>query len=350
MAATETVHANEELELGSSAGASRSWSWHPDIPIKCSPLFERPLRPMAVLRWYARQWLPFTELGCYVILAFVIWQWVQPPLIETTTLQPGWIGKLWLRNLLMMCSIATLLHLWLYTWRGQGDEFRYSRTRPTASKPSFLGGHQLLDNIFWTLASGVTLWTIYETGLWLAYANDIAPLISFSDSPLWFVLWFPLIGIWYSFHFYWVHRLLHWKPLYDRFHSVHHRNVSTGPWSGFSMHPVEHSLYLSSVLIHLVIPSHPVHMLFHLYWLTLATATSHSGYQALLLNKSVEVQIAAFFHQLHHRYFTCNYGNSELPMDRWFGSFNDGSSAATKRLLRRKRAPSQTEPGNQASG
>jgi len=148
-------------------------------------------------------------------------------------------------------------------------------------------------------------------------------------SVLWFVVWFPLIGVWYSFHFYWVHRFLHWKPMYIRFHSVHHRNVTIGPWSGFSMHPVEHMLYLSSLFLHLLVPSHPIHMLFHVYWLTLATATSHSGYESLVVG-SGRTTIATFFHQLHHRYFTCNYGNLELPMDRWFGSFHDGTSGKSR--------------------
>lgn len=128
-------------------------------------------------------------------------------------------------------------------------------------------------------------------------------MISFGESPVWFVLWFPLIG----------------------------------PWSGFLMHPVEHLLYLSSLLIHLVVPSHPVHMLFHAYWLTLATATSHSGYESLVVGNG-RVTIATFFHRLHHRFSTCNYGNVELPMDRWLGSFNDGSSAETRRLLKESRA------------
>ena len=35
-------------------------------------------------------------------------------------------------------------------------------------------------------------------------------------------------------------------------------------------------------------------------------------------------------------------GNVDLPMDRWFGSFNDGSTAATKRLLRQGRKQGQS--------
>ncbi len=211
------------------------------------------------------------------------------------------------------------------------------RNTPNADNPRYFGGNQLRDNVFYTLASGVSIWTVYEAIMWMAYANGVAPMISFAESPIWFVLLFPLIAVWQAFHFYCVHRLLHFKPLYERFHAVHHRNITIGPWSGFSMHPVEHLLYLSSLLVFLLVPAHPLHMLFLAYWLTLATATSHSGYQELIVG-NYRTTIAHFYHQLHHRYFICNYGNVDMPIDRWFGSFNDGSTASTRRLLKQGRA------------
>ena len=312
------------------AGESKSWQWHPDLPIQYSPLFSFPPEPAAIVKWFTDAWLPLTELSCYLLLAIAVWYWLQPAPALTQSVEVGWVLAVWLRNVLMMTAIATALHLWLHTWCRQGDQYRYMRTSPTASGDRFTGGRQLLDNIFWTLASGVTVWTVYECIMWMAYANGVALMVTIYSNPIWFVLWFPLIGVWYSFHFYWVHHFLHWQPMYRRFHSVHHRNVTIGPWSGFSMHPVEHLLYLSSLFIHLVIPSHPIHMLFHVYWLTLATATSHSGYESLVVGNG-RMTIATFFHQLHHRYFTCNYGNVEIPMDRWFGSFHDGTQGGRGR-------------------
>ena len=50
----------EELVLGTPAGESKSWNWHPDIPIKTNPLFEFPLDLAAILRWYAADG---TEIG-----------------------------------------------------------------------------------------------------------------------------------------------------------------------------------------------------------------------------------------------------------------------------------------------
>ena len=336
MPVSDTVQSHEELIHGTSAGESKSWNWHPAIPIQTSPLFEFPPRPIAALKWFASAWLPITEFGIYLLLAIAIWLWFQPPLAETTHLEFAWVSAIWIRNFIMMTAIATILHLWLYSWRKQGDDTRFMRNAPTAKGNKFFGGHQLIDNIFWTLVSGVTIWTIYESIMWLAYAKGMAPMIAFEEHPIWFVLLFPLIAIWQSFHFYCVHRLLHFKFMYERFHALHHRNITIGPWSGFSMHPVEHLLYLTSLFIFLIVPSHPLHMLFLAYWLSLATATSHSGYQELVVG-NYRTTIATFYHQLHHRYFTCNYGNVDMPLDRWFGSFNDGSTAETKRLFRQGR-------------
>ena len=103
------------------------------------------------------------------------------------------------------------------------------------------------------------------------------------------------------------------------------------------MHPVEHVFYLSAFLIHFVVPTHPLHFLFHISWVTLATATSHSGYERLIFGDKPSLKIGAFFHQLHHRYFECNYGNREMPWDRWFGSYHDGTPEATQWVKERRR-------------
>ena len=47
--------------------------------------------------------------------------------------------------------------------------------------------------------------------------------------------------------------------------------------------------------------------------------------------------MGTFFHQLHHRYFECNYGTAEMPWDRWFGSFHDGTAEGLKRVRARKK-------------
>ena len=102
------------------------------------------------------------------------------------------------------------------------------------------------------------------------------------------------------------------------------------------MHPLEHLLYFSSVLIHLVVPSHPMHVMFDMYALTISAVFGHTGYDALLINGKRVLAIGHFHHQLHHRYFEVNYGASELPCDEWFASFDDGTAAGRQSMKHRR--------------
>lgn len=322
---------------GPKAGASREWNWHPDLPVATSPLFEWPPRPVASLRWFAGNWLPMTEFMIYALMAWATWVWLQPSLAETQTLEWGWVLQVYARNLILMILFAQGLHVWLYGWKKQGGEYKFDRRGLSRNNRRFLFNDQYWDNVFHTLVSGVTIWTAYDVLQWMAYANGWAPMITFDSHPVWFILLFPLMPLIQSFHFYWVHRLLHVPFLYKHVHSLHHRSSSIAPWSGLSMHPVEHVIYLGLLAIFLVLPAHPVHYIFMGYWLGLATATSHSGFESLVLGRGVTLKIGSFFHQLHHRYFECNYGNIEMPWDRWFGTHHDGNPKTTKAIRQRTR-------------
>ena len=65
---------------------------------------------------------------------------------------------------------------------------------------------------------------------------------------------------------------------------------------------------------------------------TLNPAFTHSGFEKIVKKDTKILDSADFHHQLHHRYFDCNYGNMDVPLDVWFGTDHDGSEAATLRL------------------
>ena len=71
--------------------------------------------------------------------------------------------------------------------------------------------------------------------------------------------------------------------------------MKVGPWSGLSMHPVEHVIYFSVVLIHLVVPSHPLHFIFNLQHTALSPIQGHSGYDQIELTKKTKVPHSSFF-------------------------------------------------------
>ncbi len=303
------------------------WNHVPEAMV-LNPVFAWPPQPLAVIRWYSGAWLSVTTTTLSLILAFWAYFWVLPPLAEMSALAPGWIARVWLANLIPHVICAAALHHWLCTRKGQGMAYKFDKRQQTKGKV-FTFNNQVLDNMFWTIASGITIWTAWQVLVFWAMANGWAPGILFPGNPVWFVLFFAILPIWTSFHFYWVHRLLHWPPLYRLAHSLHHRNVSVGPWSGISMHPVEHLVFFSNFLIHLIVPSHPLHVMFHGYIQATHPVFSHSGFEKLYVKDKTRMNMGVFYHQLHHRYFECNYGTVDIPWDRWFGSSHDGSARAT---------------------
>jgi sterol desaturase/sphingolipid hydroxylase (fatty acid hydroxylase superfamily) len=308
----------------------------PDVPLQVSPFFQWPPRPGRMIAWLWNSWFLITERLVIVAVAFASYYSFQPPPEEVRTLAPGWVAQMWLRNIALMTLVAGGLHLWFYTFTKQGQRLKYDPRPLMRNGRQFSFGGQVRDNMFWTLASGVSVWTAYEALMLWAMANGHAPLLVWAANPIWFVALFLLIPIWESLYFYWIHRLLHVPFLYARVHALHHRNVNVGPWSGLSMHPIEHVIFLGSVLIHFVVAAHPVHILFHLQYYALTAATTHTGFEGLVVKDRNRLRLGTFHHQMHHRYFECNYGSLEIPWDRLFGSFHDGTADAHERIKRRR--------------
>lgn len=132
-----------------------------------------------------------------------------------------------------------------------------------------------------------------------------------------------LVTFWREIHFYFCHRAIHpWSAagvrtagrggpwwdlggaLYRHAHAWHHKSVNPGPWSGLSMHPVEHFFYFSCAwlpLLAIASPSlavHPMHFLYAVFHACIAPIAGHDGHAAPGGNSS--------HHYLHHAFFEIN--------------------------------------------
>ena len=336
----ENIPADDKAMPGIS---KRGWNHTPDQAIALTPLFDWPPPSKKIVQWVSGIWLAVSARSAILAVSIFTWFFLQPDFTRVATFQFDWIAEMYLRNLALMTIVAGGLHLWLYRYKKQGKDQQFDTRDLSRISGRFSFGKQVYDNMFWTLASGVTIWTSFEVVTLWGYANGYVPYLAFSDNPVWFVLLFLLQPLWGAFHFYWIHRALHWPPLYRLAHSLHHRNINIGPWSGMSMHPIEHVMYLSGGLIHWIIATHPVHFLFNMQVKALEAATSHAGHQQLVIGKGTKIDLGDFFHQLHHRYFECNYGTLEMPLDRWFGTFHNGSEADSRKIkLRKQRMHKET--------
>jgi sterol desaturase/sphingolipid hydroxylase (fatty acid hydroxylase superfamily) len=297
--------------------------WRPSYPVQYAPVFIWPPKPKQLLKWFFSYpgflW-PWNSV--YLLITVVTWFYFQPALARCTELRWDWIAQMAVRNFVLLWLVAGGWHLLLYTLKLQGTDRKYDPRWLRRGDRNFMFRSQLADNIFWSCVSGVPVWTAYEVAYLWAAANGHVPYVGWSEHPIYCAVWLCAIPFWREFHFYWIHRAIHWKPLYKYVHYLHHKNVNPGPWSGLAMHPVEHVLYFSVVLIHWVIPSHPIHFLFNSQHTALTPAAGHHGFEGPLFHGKVPT--GSYFHYLHHRYFECNYGEATIPFDKWFGTFRDG--------------------------
>ncbi len=311
-------------------------NWVPHRRCDFGPLFSWPVRPTAIVRWFVTGYVLSWQL-LYFVVALIAWLVATPSLDAMRTFAPGWIGAVLVRNLVIVVAWCGLWHLRLDVQRAQGARTKYNAAFPGDSS-RFTFGNQTRDNLFWSLASGVPIATAFEVvGLWLV-ANDAIARLRWPTDAFWIVVVVLLIPIWRELHFYATHRLIHVPVLYRRVHALHHRNTNPGPWSGLSMHPLEHVAYFSAMAVLWIVPSHPVHLLFVQMHLLMAPVPGHVGFDRVEVG-SRSLDTHGYAHYLHHKYFEVNYSDGAVPLDRWFGSFHDGSPEAAARMkARRSRA------------
>lgn len=324
-------------------------AYQPKKPITYAPINDWPPNPGKVWRWFIG-WpgfiLPWHLL--YTCIAVATWFWLTPSLAVMADFEPGWILTILARNYFLVVVYYGLWSGRLYLQKAQGSFTKYNPRFPEGKNSAFLWNNQLLDNLTFTLVSGVPIMTGFEVlSQWL-YANGMAPMVDITSH--WGLVWVGVlllsVPFWTEVHFYFIHRLIHWPPLYRAVHQLHHRNVNPTPWSGLSMHPIEHLLYFSVVLFACLIPAHPIVMLAIFMRTALSPAGGHSGFDQLVAPGGGSMVIGGFPHQLHHKYFEVNYANALVPLDRLFGSFHDGSEAADAQLqARMKRKAEHSRSG-----
>ena len=306
-----------------------------------NPLFSWPPRPWDALKWLYNYLFPWNLI--YMGIATVTWLYWQPALSRCAEFRPDWILEMFIRNELLLIGIVSAWHLRFWSLKRQGLKYKYTPDWMAVGNRKFMWGNQLRDNVFWSCVSGGIIWTAYEVLIMWAYANEMVPYVDPRAEPIYFVTILCGIQMWRLFHFYWAHRITHWPPLYRAAHYLHHKNINIGPWSGLSMHPIEHIIYFSSILIHWIVPSHPIHMLMNAQHAAFTPAQGHVGFDKLLLKGDRGISAASYFHQLHHRYFECNYGEVDFPFDKWFGTHHDGTQEAHAEMKAKRKAAHNIE-------
>jgi sterol desaturase/sphingolipid hydroxylase (fatty acid hydroxylase superfamily) len=285
---TEATDNTDAKDVRASADGASA-----DFPI-CLVDYINPLTPS--WRW---------KQGAYWLFALFVYHYLWD-VAAAHALAPGWVAAVVARNLAVMTIWYGGYHHLLYTKLVSDPQKHKFNTK-------FPQPEQHQRDAFWT-AVGFLINAAIEVGFMHLFATGRIPTLSMTEHPLWFAFWIPVVPMTQDVHFFFAHRLLHFKLVYKWVHYLHHKSYNPGPWSGMAMHPVEQAIYLTRSFLPLVFCLHPVHFLYAKIRAELSPAPGHSGFATHGGSQA---------HYIHHSRFEWNYGAGPIgtTLDIALGSY-----------------------------
>eukprot|EP00325_Prymnesiales_sp_UTEX-LB-985_P011321 CAMPEP_0174759824 /NCGR_PEP_ID=MMETSP1094-20130205/108464_1 /TAXON_ID=156173 /ORGANISM="Chrysochromulina brevifilum, Strain UTEX LB 985" /LENGTH=326 /DNA_ID=CAMNT_0015965765 /DNA_START=49 /DNA_END=1029 /DNA_ORIENTATION=- len=266
----------------------------------------------------------YMRLTTYAVLAYVTYVVIPHPGLQAVEWRSGWVSLVLVRNLTLTLGIYAGWHHLLYesaaTRLDKACKYSTSNLLADGTLDPTKGYDPARDRRLTFV--GVLIASAFECLMLHMWATKSLPSYdNLSSRPQRSLLLLLVIPYWSDVHFFAIHRLIHpWRLpyglpdpghlLYRHVHSVHHKAYNPGPWSGLAMHPIEHALFFSSILV--PFQQHPLHLYVGLFYKLIAPLAGHDGYESPAGD--------GYFHFLHHKYFECNYGSPAVPLDMLFGT------------------------------
>ncbi|MCA9538288.1 MAG: sterol desaturase family protein [Myxococcales bacterium] len=180
------------------------------------------------------------------------------------------------------------------------------------------------------LVSMITLPAVLEialTAALLSVATRLSGAVGFALWPTHWPLWLqlPLALLISQFGEYWLHRLMHERPLLWRLHATHHSPERLYWLNAARFHPLDTALtYTNSLSVLLVLGAGPEVLFLQAVWMAVHGLFQHCNVH-LRLGPLNYVFSMAELHRWHHsprlEEANANYGNNIIFWDLVFGTF-----------------------------
>lgn len=162
-------------------------------------------------------------------------------------------------------------------------------------------------------------------GIFNKYTNMYANISDYGMN--YYLLTFPLMFLIHDTYFYWMHRFMHLPVVFNYVHLVHHKSTNPTPWASYSFHFLESLLETAIIpIIAFTLPVHKSALILFLLLQLIYNVYGHLGFELYprnfsksVVGKWINTSVA---HNMHHKYFTGNYGLYFLFWDRWMGTLN----------------------------
>ncbi|MEE4207888.1 MAG: sterol desaturase family protein [Parvularcula sp.] len=144
------------------------------------------------------------------------------------------LRSLWLRTVdYMVFAVIAYGAFWIVLDRILVKRKLSKQRRPLKRQMLAEAAFSSMTNAF---AVGIGLWL----ATWLNPSIDAKVYGEIGEYGWpYYLVWVLAIFFLHDTWFYWTHRPLHWRPLFDRFHRTHHESREPTPFTTFHFHPVE---------------------------------------------------------------------------------------------------------------
>ncbi len=211
--------------------------------------------------------------------------------------------------------------LWLCFYVVFREKFRHRRIsprKPTTAQIKREMLHSLRSTAIFGLVTGAVVYAGYSGWTRLYLRID-------EYGWGWFVLSIGLMIVLHDAYFYWTHRLMHHRRLFQLLHETHHRSTCPTPWAAYAFSPAEAVVQAGiGPVIVFTIPVHPAAFAVFMIWQITFNVFGHCGHEIFpkwfLRCRIGMVLNSVTHHALHHEKFRANFGLYFNVWDRLMGS------------------------------
>ncbi|MDX1958820.1 MAG: sterol desaturase family protein [Leptospiraceae bacterium] len=219
------------------------------------------------------------------------------------------------------------------------QRFRIQEKFPEKKKILFEIKYSFLTFVIFSFV-GVGIFTAKKLGYTKIYNN-------FSDYGFaYFVFSLVFLILFHDAYFYFTHRLMHHKLLFNSFHKVHHNSTNPSPWASFSFHPLEAIVEAGILPISvMILPLHPITIISFIMFMTIMNIIGHLGYEfwsdSFVKSKLTNWNNTSTHHNMHHQKYNCNYGLYFNWWDKLFGTNHEEYPREYERIVSKRKQEKQ---------
>lgn len=134
-----------------------------------------------------------------------------------------------------------------------------------------------------------------------------------------------IIIVLHDAYFYWSHRLMHRQRVFRALHRLHHKSHLPTPFTSYSFDAGEAVINATFFpLVLMIVPAHPLALLFFTMHMMLRNAVGHCGYEVFPSRADgrplFDWMTTVTHHDLHHAHAGWNMGLYFTWWDRWMGT------------------------------